>query len=99
MVTLDKALQYKHYGEIYKGVDMRGEVGLLNRNIVVTGDQVQDFGAHMMFLQGSDVVLYGVEVTIFSLFNHKLLIEMSFLGNQSWAVPSHGKISYPLPCC
>lgn len=27
-------LKFTHYGEIYKNVDMRGEVGLLTRNIL-----------------------------------------------------------------
>ena len=34
-VTLDQPLEYMHFGEITFGVDERGEVGLLTRNIKV----------------------------------------------------------------
>src|SRR5690606_22911023 len=32
-ITLDRPLEYMHFGEITFGVDQRGEVGLLTRNI------------------------------------------------------------------
>ena len=31
-------MQYTHFGEIYNGVDMRAEVGLLTRNILIHGE-------------------------------------------------------------
>ena len=37
-VTLAKPLRFTHWGQIVNGVDERGEVGLLTRNIVVRGD-------------------------------------------------------------
>lgn len=30
--------QFDHFGEVYKNVDMRGEVALINRNIVIEGE-------------------------------------------------------------
>ncbi|MBF6594305.1 MAG: G8 domain-containing protein [Thermaceae bacterium] len=38
VLTLDSALQYAHFGEVTYGVDERGEVGLLSRNITIQGD-------------------------------------------------------------
>lgn len=43
-ITLDEPLDYYHYGESYstadqfEGIDMRGEVLLLTRNVVITGE-------------------------------------------------------------
>src|SRR5207253_116830 len=34
-LTLDKPLTYMHFGEVTYGVDERGEVGLLSRNIKI----------------------------------------------------------------
>ena len=34
-ITLDKKLDYMHFGKITFGVDERGEVGLLTRNIKI----------------------------------------------------------------
>ena len=34
-ITLDKPLDYMHFGEITFGVDERGEVGMLTRNIKI----------------------------------------------------------------
>ncbi|XP_060567854.1 cell migration-inducing and hyaluronan-binding protein-like [Ruditapes philippinarum] len=36
---LSNELQYRHFGEIESGVDMRGEVALLSRNIKISGVQ------------------------------------------------------------
>ena len=33
VITLDQKLQYMHYGQVTFGVDERGEVGMLSRNI------------------------------------------------------------------
>ena len=43
-------LKYTHYGEIYKTVDMRAEVGLLSRNIKIYGhmrDENDTYGGHI----------------------------------------------------
>lgn len=36
-VKIDRPLRYLHFGEIVDGVDERGEVGLLTRNILIQG--------------------------------------------------------------
>lgn len=68
-VTLDKALNYEHFGKQEtiggKTFDMRAEVGLLSRNIDIQGAEdslKSEFGAHMMFMNGSAVQLSGIEV-------------------------------------
>ena len=59
-------IQFPHFGEIDSGVDMRGEVGLLSRNIIIQGemekncygDQLCDvydfdtFGGHIIAREG-----------------------------------------------
>lgn len=50
VVTLDRPLNYYHYGRAtstgieYSGVDMRGEVMLLSRNIRIVGEDVDAWG-------------------------------------------------------
>ncbi|KRA82537.1 G8 domain-containing protein [Altererythrobacter sp. Root672] len=51
VITLDRALQYMHFGKITYGVDERGEVGLLTRNIrIQASDDAEStyFGGHIM---------------------------------------------------
>lgn len=49
-VDFEKALKYYHYGaaestgSYYNGVDMRGEVALLSRNLKIIGTDVDSFG-------------------------------------------------------
>jgi len=65
-VTLDSPLTNLHYSNNYRGIEMRGEVGLLTRNIVIRGDASSEstlFGGHTMYLSGSTISLRGVEVT------------------------------------
>jgi cell migration-inducing and hyaluronan-binding protein len=55
-----------HYGEITFGVDERGEVGLLTRNIKVQAsiDAAGSwFGGHIMAMDGSTMTVSGVELT------------------------------------
>ncbi len=50
-ITLDKKLDYMHFGKITFDVDERGEVGLLTRNIKIqaSADAEQSFfGGHIM---------------------------------------------------
>src|SRR6185437_2118830 len=50
-ITLDKKLDYMHFGKITFDVDERGEVGMLSRNIVVQASADADqtlFGGHIM---------------------------------------------------
>lgn len=68
-VTFTPALVYGHYAGVYAGMEMRGEVARLTRNILVRGDlsaatTTSRFGAHMMFANDfTEVRLSGVEVT------------------------------------
>ncbi len=64
-ITLDKPLEYMHFGEITFGVDERGEVGLLTRNIKIqaSADAEQSFfGAHIMAMPSSKMFISGVEL-------------------------------------
>jgi cell migration-inducing and hyaluronan-binding protein len=63
-ITLDRKLDYMHFGEITFGVDERGEVGLLTRNIRIqaSADAEQSyFGGHVMAMPTSRMYVSGVE--------------------------------------
>ena len=71
-LELDRALQYRHYGEVQNfdngqrnwKIDTRAEVGLLSRNIRIRGDensQANRFGGHVMIMPGSAGFVSGVE--------------------------------------
>jgi cell migration-inducing and hyaluronan-binding protein len=65
-ITLDRPLDYMHFGEITFGVDERGEVGLLTRNIrIEASDDAEKsyFGGHIMAMTGSRVFVSGVELS------------------------------------
>ena len=53
MITLDEPLNFYHWGAAestendYSGVDMRGEVVLLNRNIKIQGEDVDGWGGQV----------------------------------------------------
>lgn len=53
-IKLDEPLDYYHYGtgsstgSSYDGVDMRTEVILLTRNIVISGDEADDWGGQIL---------------------------------------------------
>ncbi|HEY7334792.1 MAG TPA: G8 domain-containing protein, partial [Bryobacteraceae bacterium] len=50
-ITLDKKLEYMHFGKITFDVDERGEVGMLSRNILIQASPDADatlFGGHIM---------------------------------------------------
>ncbi len=64
-ITLDKKLDYMHFGKITFGVDERGEVGLLTRNIKIqaSADAEQTFfGGHIMAMPSSTVHVEGIEL-------------------------------------
>jgi len=64
-ITLDKKLDYMHFGKITYGVDERGEVGLLTRNIKIqaSADAEQSFlGGHIMAMPSSKMFVEGVEL-------------------------------------
>jgi G8 domain len=63
-ITLDKKLDYMHFGKITFDVDERGEVGLLTRNIRLqaSADAEQSFyGGHVMAMAPSKMFVEGVE--------------------------------------
>jgi cell migration-inducing and hyaluronan-binding protein len=64
-ITLDQPLKYMHFGEITYGVDERGEVGLLTRNIVIQASDDAEksyFGGHIMAMAGSRMYISSVEL-------------------------------------
>lgn len=68
-VALDRPLRYRHFGEVleYAGLefDMRAEVGMLSRNILLRGDEVSretGFGGQVMAMSGSVMRLHGIEM-------------------------------------
>jgi cell migration-inducing and hyaluronan-binding protein len=64
-ITLDKKLEYMHFGKITFDVDERGEVGLLTRNIKVQASEdaaESHFGGHIMAMPSSHMYVEGVEL-------------------------------------
>lgn len=64
VITLDQPLEYMHFGEITFGIDERGEVGLLTRNIRIQASNDAEssyFGGHVMAMPGSQMYVSGVE--------------------------------------
>uniref|UniRef100_K1QC76 Transmembrane protein 2 n=1 Tax=Magallana gigas TaxID=29159 RepID=K1QC76_MAGGI len=58
-LLLDLEPRFDHFGEIYKNVDMRGEVALTNRTIVIEGEadaNGEKMGGHIKFLKGFKTV-------------------------------------------
>ena len=64
-ITLDKKLDYMHFGKITFDVDERGEVAMLTRNIVLqaSADAAEPpfFGGHVMAMGASKMFVEGVE--------------------------------------
>src|SRR5665213_2963883 len=64
-ITLDKKLDYMHFGKITFDVDERGEVGMLSRNILIQASPDADntlFGGHIMAMGASKMFVDGVEL-------------------------------------
>src|SRR6186713_956492 len=65
-ITLDKKLDYMHFGKITFGVDERGEVAMLTRNIKIQASadaaQAPFFGGHIMAMGSSKMFVEGVEL-------------------------------------
>jgi hypothetical protein len=64
-ITLNAPLEYMHFGQITFGVDERGEVGLLTRNIKVQASEdaaESYFGGHIMAMVTSKMYVEGVEL-------------------------------------
>src|SRR5690554_6588858 len=65
VLTLDRPLEFMHFGEITYDVDERGEVGLLTRNIRIRASEDADNtykGGHIMAMPGSKMYVSGVEL-------------------------------------
>src|SRR5690606_23106943 len=65
-ITLDKPLDYMHFGKITFDVDERGEVGLLTRNIKIQASADAEesyFGGHIMAMPSSKMYVSGVELS------------------------------------
>jgi hypothetical protein len=64
-LTLDRPLEYMHFGKITFDVDQRGEVGLLTRNIKIQASEDASqsfFGGHIMAMPSSRMFVSGVEL-------------------------------------
>ena len=64
-LTLDTPLRYMHFGRITDGVDERGEVGMLTRNIKIQASEDAEttyFGGHIMAMASSKMYLSGIEL-------------------------------------
>jgi len=64
-ITLTEPLEYMHFGKITYGVDERGEVGLLTRNIKIQASEdaaESHFGGHIMAMVTSKMYVEGVEL-------------------------------------
>jgi cell migration-inducing and hyaluronan-binding protein len=69
-VSFTPALQYRHFGRVQtiagRTLDMRAEIGLLTRNIVLRGADdslAQHFGGHVMIMGGGFATIEGAEFT------------------------------------
>ncbi|HXX18988.1 MAG TPA: G8 domain-containing protein, partial [Candidatus Acidoferrum sp.] len=65
VIKLDQPLKYMHFGKITFGVDERGEVGSLTRNILIQASEDAErsyFGGHIMAMAGSKMYVSGVEL-------------------------------------
>ena len=65
-ITLDQPLKSMHFGKITYGVDERGEVGMLTRNIRIQASadaETSYFGGHIMAMAGSKMYVSGVELS------------------------------------
>jgi cell migration-inducing and hyaluronan-binding protein len=63
-ITLDRKLDYMHFGKVTFDVDERGEVGLLTRNIRLQASadaETSYFGGHVMAMGTSKMYVSGVE--------------------------------------
>jgi hypothetical protein len=64
-ITLNRKLDYMHFGKITYDVDQRGEVGLLTRNIKIQASPDAEqtfFGGHIMAMVTSKMFIEGVEL-------------------------------------
>ncbi|XP_077571420.1 cell surface hyaluronidase isoform X2 [Stigmatopora nigra] len=82
---------YNHVGEIVDGVDMRAEVALLSRNILIYGEMENScYGNNLCHFYSHDT--YGGHIKIFGNFSsvHLSYVELKHMGQQ------REKSSYPI---
>uniref|UniRef100_A0AAX7SH87 hyaluronoglucosaminidase n=1 Tax=Astatotilapia calliptera TaxID=8154 RepID=A0AAX7SH87_ASTCA len=76
--------QYNHTGEIIDGIDMRAEVGLLSRNILIYGEMENScYGDNMCQFYNHDT--FGGHIKILSNFSsvHLSYVELKNMGQQA----------------
>ena len=64
-LSFAEPLEYMHFGEITYGVDERGEVAMISRNIKIQASEDADesyFGGHIMAMAGSQLKVSGIEL-------------------------------------
>ena len=87
-MTLDKELKYQHFSEAptYDGVEvaMRGEVGLLTRNVLLRGDPVV-----------SPVDMYGCQIMLHSEGDDSSIARIEFIEIK-WAGQAFKLGKYPI---
>ncbi|KAM9744403.1 cell surface hyaluronidase [Menidia menidia] len=73
---------YNHVGEVLDGVDMRAEVGLLSRNILIYGEMESSCYGNMCQFFGHDT--FGGHIKVFNNFSsvHLSHVELKNLGQQ-----------------
>ncbi len=65
-ISFAEPLEYMHFGEITFGVDERGEVGMISRNIKIQASEDSNdtyFGGHIMAMSGSEMYVDSVELS------------------------------------
>jgi cell migration-inducing and hyaluronan-binding protein len=73
VLKFDEPLKFMHFGEITYGVDERGEVGMLTRNIRIQASddaETSHFGGHIMAMAGSKMYVSGVELNRMGQYMH-----------------------------
>jgi len=64
-ISFAEPLEYMHFGEITFGVDQRGEVAMISRNIKIQASEDSNetyFGGHIMAMSGSQMYVDSVEL-------------------------------------
>jgi cell migration-inducing and hyaluronan-binding protein len=64
-ISFAEPLEYMHFGEITFGVDQRGEVGMISRNIKIQASEDSNetyFGGHIMAMSGSQMYIDSIEL-------------------------------------
>jgi cell migration-inducing and hyaluronan-binding protein len=64
-LSFAEPLKYMHFGEITYGVDERGEVAMISRNIKIQASEDAEetyFGGHIMAMAGSQLQVSGIEL-------------------------------------